>query len=340
MKKPVPVELLEKYIKGECTQAEQTLVKQWYASFEHEPDGISDMSFAEEQELEEHLYQKILFDIARAEGETEAPIQPITRNVGIWYKLAGAAAVIFVLGAVAMLYTAKIKNASDGPDPEKHIIVVTNNSNQIYKSNLPDHSSVWLSPHSQLRFPEKFAAASRNVSMQGECFFEISKNPKRPFIINSNAMITKVWGTSFLVRDNALSNQADVSVLTGKVSVAIKSNHVASLKLEKGEVMLYPHQKVICLVAQHVLKMQEAVNEPALQIWNRVNLSFDNKPLNEIIPVLNATYHVHIKAGSAKINHYVLTADLAGFNMADVLEALKKTLNVNYQIKKDSIELI
>lgn len=338
MKKPVPVELLEKYIKGECTQAEETLVKQWYASFEHEPDGISDMSFAEEQELEEQLYQKILFDIARAEGE--AVVQPITRSAGKWYKLAGAAAAILIAGTLGVLQILKTKSASSAVDLEKEIIVVTNNSGQLYKSTLPDHSSVWLSPHAQLRFPKKFAVASRNVSMQGECFFEISKNPKRPFIINSNAMITKVWGTSFLVRDNAQSNQAEVSVLTGKVSVAIKSSHVTSAKLEKGEVMLYPHDKVICLVAQHVLKAQQAVNEPALQIWNRFNLSFDNKPLSEIIPVLNATYHVHIKSGSAKISHYVLTADLASFNLADVLEALKKTLNVNYQIKKDSIELV
>jgi ferric-dicitrate binding protein FerR (iron transport regulator) len=340
MKKPVPVELLEKYIKGECTQAEETLVKQWYASFEHEPDGISNMSFAEEQELEENLYQKILSDIAKADSDAEAITKPITRNIGKWYKIAGSAAVILIACTAALQILKAKSESSSGPDLEKQIVVVTNNSGQIYKSTLPDNSSVWLSPHAQLRFPKKFAVASRNVSMQGECFFEISKNPKRPFIINSNAMITKVWGTSFLVRDNAQSNQADVSVLTGKVSVAIKSNHVTSANLERGEVMLYPHDKVVCLVAEHVLKAQQAVNEPALQIWNRVNLSFDNKPLSQIIPVLNATYHVHITASSTKVAHYVLTADLAGFNLADVLEALKKTLNVNYQIKRDSIELV
>lgn len=341
MKKPVPVELLEKYIKGECTQAEETLVKQWYASFEQEPDGISDMSFAEKQELQEAIYQKILVDITKADDEAQTAIQPISRNTNTWYKLAGAAAVVLIAGTVTLLQIAKTKKASfPGSDLEKQIVVITNNSGQIYKSVLPDSSSVWLSPHAQLRFPKKFAVASRNVSMQGECFFEISKNPKRPFIINSHAMITKVWGTSFLVRDNAQSKQADVSVLTGKVSVALKSNYVTSAKLEQGEVMLYPHDKVVCLVAQHILKAQQAVNEPGLQIWNRVNLSFDNKPLSEIIPVLNATYHVRIKASSTKVAHYVLTADLADFNLADVLEALKKTLNVNYQIKKDSIELV
>jgi len=339
MKKPVPVELLEKYIKGECTQAEATLVKQWYASFEHNPDGISNLSFAEEKELEERLYQNILNQVSVSAQDTQPINEPRTRKFSLWYKLAGAAAVILVTGTIALLQIAKIKSARSS-DSSSQYIVITNNSGQIYKSVLPDNSSVWLRPHARLSFPKKFAAASRMVSMNGECFFEVSKNPSRPFIISSRSMVTKVWGTSFLVRDNAQSNLADVSVLTGKVSVAMKTNHQALLKLEKGEVMLYPHQKVVCLVDKHVLEPHNANNEPALQIWNRVNLSFENKPLSEIIPVLNTTYHVHIRTGSSRVNHYVLTADLAGFNLADVLEALKKSLNVNYQIKNDSIDLV
>jgi transmembrane sensor len=339
MKKPVPVELLEKYIKGECTQAEATLVKQWYALFEHNPDGISDISFAEEKALEERLYQNILNQIDASAQDTPSIKEPITRQFSLWYKLAGAAAVILITGTIALIQIAKMKSARSS-DSSSQYIVITNNSGQLYKSILPDNSSVWLSPHAQLSFPKKFAVVSRMVSMKGECFFEVSKNPQRPFIISSRSMVTKVWGTSFLVRDDAQRNLADVSVLTGKVSVAMKSNQRVLLKAEKGEVMLYPHQKVVCLISKHILESQSTNNDPALQIWNRVNLSFDNKPLSEIIPVLNATYHVHIRTGSSRVNHYVLTADLAGFNLADVLEALKKTLNVNYQIKNDIIDLV
>jgi transmembrane sensor len=61
--------------------------------------------------------------------------------------------------------------------------------------------------------------------------------------------------------------------------------------------------------------------------------------LREIIPVLNSTYGVHIKVADEKLNHYILNADFAGFNLPDVLAALKKSINVNYQIKENIIEL-
>ena len=90
---------------------------------------------------------------------------------------------------------------------------------------------------------------------------------------------------------------------------------------------------------QHVLKPENTKNEPELQIWKRVNLSFENKPLREIIPVLNASYHVHIRVTNEKLNHYILNADMEGFNLPDVLEALKKSLNVNYEVGENEIEL-
>ena len=145
-----------------------------------------------------------------------------------------------------------------------------------------------------------------------------------------------------LVRDDDRSNSAEVSVLTGKVSVSIKKSdntNDESLTLQKGEIMLYPHQKAIYLVDEHVLKPETPKKEPELQIWKRVNLLFENKPLKDIVPVLNSSYHVRIQVSNERLNHYILNADMEGFNLPDVLEALKKSLNVNYEIKNDIIEL-
>ena len=53
MEKLIPVELLERYINGECTAAEIALVKRWYQSFEYDDDHVSGMGLSEEKELEE-----------------------------------------------------------------------------------------------------------------------------------------------------------------------------------------------------------------------------------------------------------------------------------------------
>ncbi|MDB5022650.1 MAG: hypothetical protein JWP78_405 [Mucilaginibacter sp.] len=344
MEEPIPVELLEKYIKGNCTQAEVALVKKWYRSFEHNNDYVSGINLTEEKQLEERIYHHILNNIGAPAHEEEPP-ENSDYSLHRWYAIAGIAASIVILVAAFVVITyrqQKVKAIQLADVSTQQIEAITNNSDQIYKAVLPDNSSVWLKPHSELTFPRVFDAKSRIVSISGECFFEVTKNPKCPFIINSRSIITKVWGTSFLVRDNAQSNSAEVSVLTGKVSVSIKTAYnsdQSTLKLEKGEVMLYPNQKAIYLIDQHVLKPEIVNNEVKLQIWKRVNLFFENKSLREIIPVLNSMFHVHIKAKNEKLNHYILNADMAGFNLPDVLEALKKSLNINYEIRDDGIDL-
>lgn len=344
MGKPISVELLDKYLYGKCTEAEIALVKEWYRSFEHDDDHISDIGASEERQIEQRIYAKIIHNIGLTRTDTEAtqatPVVeiPQKRNSKAWYGIAAAAAILLMVLFIVLYKqsgSSAVEPTADGVDQ----VDITNGSNRVYKATLPDNSMVWLKPGATLKYPKVFGGNSRTVSMSGECFFEVTKNAARPFIINSSTIITKVWGTRFLVRDNLRSDSADVSVMTGKVSVSIKHNgdETGSAKLEKGEIMLYPHQKVVYMVNRHILKPLKMQNESALQMWNQVNLSFDNKPLGEIIPVLNAKYHVHIKAANSRINHYMLHADFNSFNLPDVLEALKKSINVSYEIKEDNI---
>jgi len=344
MEYPISVELLEKYIKGNCTEEEVALVKKWYRSFDHENDYVSGISLTEEKELEEKIYNHILSNIGMPVTEEEPVEESGSYSLRRWFSIAGVAAAVLIVGTGLFLLErwqqTKVLPVADVSTQQ--IEAITNNSRQIYKAILPDSSSVWLKPHAQLTFPKVFDAKSRMVSISGECFFEVTKNPQRPFIINSRSLITKVWGTSFLVSDNDQSNSAEVSVVTGKVSVSIKTAYnsdQSTLKLEKGEVMLYPHQKVTYLIDEHILKPEVTKSETKLLIWKHVNLSFDNEPLGDIIPSLNSMFHVHIKTRSARLNHYILNADLTGFNLPDVLEALKKSLNINYEIQDDDILL-
>lgn len=341
MKEPIRIDLLEKYIKGNCTEAEIALVKQWYLSFEHENDHVSDLSPAEEKQLEERIYFNIIsnLDLIQLQTPLEQPRVVLFRK---WYAVAAAVAV-FALSTVAIFYTQKSK--------DQHLVVsatsnvrlfnVTNNTGHIYKVTLPDSSAVWLNPSAKISYPNAFAADSRQVSISGECFFEVTKNPQRPFIISSRSIVTKVWGTSFLVRDNEQSNMADVSVLTGKVSVSAKvnGNNAITTKLTKDEVMIYPHQKAVYLNDKHTLTSQAVEVKSTVKKYQRTHLVFDNKPLKDIIPVLDSSFNVNIKVTSEKLNHYILNADFEGFNLPDVLDALKKSLNIDYAIVNNHIEL-
>ncbi|SEO85818.1 ferric-dicitrate binding protein FerR, regulates iron transport through sigma-19 [Mucilaginibacter gossypiicola] len=342
MKEPIRIDLLEKYIKGDCTEAEIALVKQWYFGFEHENDHVSDLSPADEKQLEENIYFSIISNLNLAHLQTTEE-QPKVKSLRKWYAVAAAAVVVFALSAVAVIYSRKSKDQQQlatSAVSDSRLFNVANNTGHIYKVTLPDSSAVWLSPSAKISYPNVFAAGSRQVSISGECFFEVTKNPQRPFIISSRSIVTKVWGTSFLVRDNEQSNMADVSVLTGKVSVSARvSGSAISTKLNRDEVMIYPHQKAVYLNDKHTLTAQVVETKSALRQYQRTRLVFDNKPLKDIIPVLDSSYNVKIKVSSEKLNHYILNADFEGFNLPDVLDALKKSLNVDYAIVNNHIEL-
>jgi len=303
------------------------------------------LNSTEEQQLEEQMYNRILNNIGFIEedvtelqaAEQEAP----RRRFKVWYAIAGLAAACLIFVSVILFNNKPVNQDSVIADVHAtELMQITNNTRHIYKTTLPDSSVVWLNPNSQVSFPKKFNARFRAITMAGECFFEVTKNPKRPFIITSRAIVTKVWGTSFRVRDGINSKLTDVSVLTGKVSVSIKNKETETpdFELRKNEVMLHPHQKAVYFADKNIL-LAETINNSTLQIWNRVNLSFESKPLSEIIPVLNSKFHVQIKVANERLNHYILNADMVGFNLPDVLEALKKSLNVDYEINNSTIEL-
>ncbi|WP_454803230.1 FecR family protein [Mucilaginibacter phyllosphaerae] len=339
MKSPIPVELLEKYLNGSCTEEEIALIKQWYHSFDSHHDHISGVSEVEEQEIEQRIYNRITEKI---EVDYTFAVTGRSRYASILRWTAAAAVAAIFVGGFYFINNSKISFAPAAQVAKAPVeqVDIINSSNQIYKAVLPDSSIIWLHPGGNIRYPKVFAANARIIAMYGEGFFEVTKNAKRPFIINGRTIITKVWGTSFLIRDNYRSRTADVSVITGKVSVSIKKNEQDNnftTNLEQHELLLYPNQKATYLIDKHLLKASRMIKEPALKIWTQAKLSFDNKPLREIIPVLNATYGVHIQVKNERLNHFMLNADFEGFNLPDVLAALKKSINVNYELKDDNI---
>jgi len=337
MKRTLPIDLLDKYRSGKCTASEIALLTAWYRSFEQDSDGLAALDALAESELQSRMYAVILAQIA--------PIITSGKQRNVysfkqWTYLA-AAVTLFVAGALTFTFQ---NFSSSFPSLRQNagFKTINNQTAQITKIVLSDNSTVWLNPHSKITFPTHFAKTVRRVSISGECFFEVSKNPSRPFVILSSNMITTVWGTSFLVRDLGAGRPAEVAVLTGKVSVRLNQAAAANLlnlTFAKKEVMLYPHQKVIFSGTDHAFQAAAVGLNTPLQAWSRYNLVLENKLLKNIIPLLESKFNVRIIIVNDKLNNYVLHADLTGFNLAEVLEALKKSMGIAYTIDNNLIKL-
>ena len=105
-----------------------------------------------------------------------------------------------------------------------------------YKLELADGTLVWLNSDSELRYPVKFAGSQRDVWLKGEGYFEVSKNPEKPFRVVVDDMIVKVLGTSFNI--NAYKDRGNIltTLVSGKVDIQDMSG--------KSLVVMSPNQQV------------------------------------------------------------------------------------------------
>ena len=136
---------------------------------------------------------------------------------------------------------------------------------------LPDGTSVTLNHYSSLSYPERFKSDDREVELSGEAYFEVSKDSKHPFIVQTETIDVQVLGTHFNV--DAYPDNPDVktTLLTGSVAVSNKNNSVRMV-LKPNEVAIY--NKVEQKLTRKVL--ENAGDEIS---WRHGEFIFDDLPL-------------------------------------------------------------
>jgi len=329
MSKQLPTYLLDKYLKGQCTPDEEVSVENWYNSFQDDSDYLSFVSSDERNELKNRIHNRIANNITPVKGIKSGKRKAFTY---LAYSLSGIAATLIV----CFILIRPAKYQANGIK----LITVTNNTKNIFEQVLSDGSCVWMMPGAKIKYPQTFTGNKREINLSGESFFEVTKNPAKPFIVYSGNLVTKVWGTSFRIRDSKELSYADVTVLTGKVSVKLlhtntSPNHSDFKAI--NEVMIYPNQQVCYAKKQHIFKEQLKAQMQGLSTWKKESLSFDNMPVKDVIPVLNKAFNINISTADQKIDNYLLSADFNGLNFPEIMEMIHKALNVNYEISGKAV---
>ncbi|WP_256014039.1 FecR family protein [Desertivirga xinjiangensis] len=195
---------------------------------------------------------------------------------------------------------------------------------------LPDGSKVWLNSNSSLTYEESFNSdEQRTVKLTGEGFFEIKRNPDKPFIVTTGRTLTQVLGTSFNIKQEDEGN-IKVSVVTGKVSFKSKDNPVQELFLLPGDAGLITKEGYVA---------KSSYEDQNFLFWKNKSLTFQNSPVSQVIKTLEGAYEISFRLeNSALLNQRITTSfDNASLNdVSDVLEAL---LDVKI-VKSDSVYLV
>ena len=330
-------QLLLRYKHGQCTQEEISKIHQWYEDL-HKESSLS-LKLDEKEGMENRILSK-LHERIEAEKEEFVDTRP-WRISWMWYS-GVAALLIFVLSYSGLLVKEKSK-VQDVFITSKsgELITHENQSNKNQTILLEDLSVVTLLPGSKIIYPKHFSEEKRNVQLEGNAFFEIAKNPKRPFLVYTGKLVTRVLGTSFWIRNNPKSKVLDVEVVTGKVSVfenleAFNTQNLDEdlLKNNNG-VVLTPNQRVTYYAESRHL-MTGLVNEP-VKIESGVSvkpkLEFNNMQLPKIFQHLEEEYGIEIVLGNDRLEKCTFTGDVSDIPLYDKLDLICKSNQASYEIK-------
>lgn len=328
---PHYTETLARYLSGEMSGDEKQDFENEISVSEDEEKSILELK-KQWSSLETYKEQKVP-DTRKAweklnawlEGEKLIPLQSansakssLTPNY-----IRVAAVVIILVGISAVIYlTTNRKSAI-----EMVQINTGNESNTLIKT-LTDGSVIYIAQNSLFSFPEEFETESRNVELKGEAFFDITPNPDKPFIIETDEALIQVLGTAFNVKTKN-GNDFELFVDRGKVKVTLKSNPSHSQFVVAGE--------QINSIENSLIKSQHIANQSAA--WYRQRMHFKDEPLRNIINVLNRNFNTTFALEVKEVGNRRLTVTFHNETAETMTELLCVTLNLKSQIINGSVVL-
>lgn len=194
----------------------------------------------------------------------------------------------------------------------------------IYQVILSDGSKVWLNANSTLTYPSQFLAAARTVSLEGEAYFEISKN-RKPFIVKTAQQEVNVLGTKFNVSSYSNRNEERITLVEGSIQV----------KSPFGAYLLHPNQELI--TDAHKSFQQDADAEDAIA-WKGGIFLFDNMKLADVLLRLADWYNVDFEFKDERLKSELIFALVKRSDQISVvLQKIADTDVAAFDIQKTKI---
>lgn len=313
--------LIEKYLEGKCTPEELELVESLYASLGQNSSLISDRHAEEHRAAQQRMLQRVE-QHARGTGELSA-----RGGSSFWQYTGIAASLIFSLATAYYFF-----RPAEQPQPvvqqtiNKDFTEITNTADIPRRVILPDGSIVQMAPDSKIRFVNSNEPASRELFLIGEAYFDIAHDPSRAFYVYAGDVITKVLGTSFIVRAPGADEKVTVSVKTGKVTVYSRNTSHKKTVLTPNQEAVYDHTTDLVATQEVPLTRLKEENR------NFTEMYFDETPVSEVLAMLTRTYDIDIVFKAEDLSGCVLTSSFFEEGLYDRIDVICTAIGATYRI--------
>jgi transmembrane sensor len=325
-------ELINKYLDGNLNEEENLLILSWINSSKENEQFL----FQIKDLYDAGQWKKYFAQARTAEGWNEL-LQQIrnentierqsTDKLRFLLPLQRYAAVFLVgvlLTALAMygLMGNKFQFAD-------HTTLVSTGKGEKSQVTLPDGTKVWLNSASQIAYKTNFGSLNRDIELEGEAFFDVTKNPRLPFKVKADKFIVKALGTKFLVSAYPADDNLYAVLSEGSISFA---------KGEKsGELVLKPNQMVTYSKTYDGVSLSDVVPE-LYTSWRIGEVRFLNQTFEEVAKRLERQFNVKFVFVNQKVKQVIFTGTFYNYEKIDViLNVFQTNTHFKYEIRKDTI---
>ncbi|HUP11936.1 MAG TPA: FecR domain-containing protein, partial [Niastella sp.] len=326
-------ELLLRYASGTASPNEKVLVEHWYELLYN--NSLPALKQEELNTIEQEMWTYIEQEgILPGNGPVVASIES-NRRPRLLYYISAAAIVIALAITCCFLFEPKPIAFSYEQSRRQHQLSETINSTSAPQGVLlSDGSYVILQPSSKIAF-SNFNSASREVYLEGAAFFQVTKDPKRPFYVYTNELVTKVLGTSFDVRAFSHDDTVKVVVHTGKVTVYQRRKNEGEQQLTKlSATIITPNQQVL-FNRQQLSIIKSIFMQPQAVITSsdksNSQLFFTDAPAPEVFMSIQRSYGISIFYDEEQISHCSFTAAFTNETFFERIKLVCKAIEATYE---------
>lgn len=336
--------LLQQYQEGRCTPEEAQLVEHWYQmlDFQHTGEITLDNLDAIEESIWDKIHEQINHDMAPA-PTYRLPKSSRTKRIRIW-MVAASVAVLLIASGTFFYYRVLCHPSKPtyvvSRTPEHDVINIKNTTQATMPIVLPDESLVELDPGAQLEYPKDFSSV-REVKLIGDAFFSVEADPKHPFWVFHEGMITKVVGTKFKIKAPTSEADGEVIVYTGQVDVYYNGNTENIIR----RIISAPKKNSLTANKRGVLRaetLEEAIiaaPEPiAKQAETLQHEVFENTPIPTLAKTLGTVYGLDVVADET-LSGVTFTGNINGIGLFKQLDIICTVTNTAYEVAGTTITL-
>jgi len=219
-------------------------------------------------------------------------------------------------GSIVLNSDSVIQANDDSPNVMNQLVIPYGNQSRVV---LSDNTVVWLNAGSRLVYPTLFKGKTREVLLFGEAFFEVSKNPERPFIVKTSDLQIKVLGTQFNV--SAYAEDQVIQTVLKEGRVAIRRNDAA---FYESELVLKPNQMASFTKGSSDTKVYD-VDVNYYTLWTKGLLSFNEADFNRVLKKVERFYNISIRFSDPTLGAIRISGKLdLKQKMSEVFEYLEK----------------